>query len=141
MTNPAERIRGSRFLRFAIVGAAGFFVNEAALFVALRLLYLGPYVGGVFAFLVAVTFTWLGNRVLTFREQAAKDGGGMAAEWLKFVAANGLGFAVNYAIYATLVTFARAPLNSPYVALGCGTLAGLALNFTLSKRLVFRAAK
>ncbi len=135
----AGRLSNSRFLRFAVVGAAGFLVNEAALFVALKLLHLGAYAGGVFAFFVAVTFTWWGNRMLTFRENAARGTRDMAAEWLKFVAANGLGFAVNYAIYATLVTFARAPLNSPYVALGCGTIVGLIFNFAMSKRFVFRA--
>jgi putative flippase GtrA len=135
----AAQLRGSQFLRFAAVGAAGFLVNEAVLFVGLEFLHLGVYAGGVFAFFAAVTFTWWGNRVLTFREQAAKGVHGAAAEWLKFVAANGLGFAVNYAVYATLVTFARAPLNSPYIALGCGTLTGLVFNFAMSKRFVFRA--
>ncbi len=135
----AGRLRGSQFLRFAVVGAAGFLINEAALFIGLKLLHLGAYAGGVFAFFVAVTFTWWGNRMLTFRGQAAQGARGVVAEWLKFVAANGLGFAVNYAVYATLVTFARAPLNSPYVALGCGTLAGLIFNFAMSKRFVFRA--
>jgi putative flippase GtrA len=133
------RLRGSQFLRFAVVGAAGFLVNEAALFIGLKFLHLGVYAGFLFAFFVAVTFTWWGNRMLTFREQAAQGGRDVFAEWLKFVAANGLGFAVNYAVCVTLVPFARTPLNSPYVALGCGTLAGLVFNFAMSKRFVFRA--
>lgn len=134
-----ERVRGSRFLRFAIVGGTGFFVNEAVLFAAIRFLHLGPYGGGFFAFLVTVSFTWWGNRLLTFREKAARGARGMAAEWFKFVTANTLGFLANYAVYAALVTFAPAPLNSPYVALAFGTLVGLIFNFTLSKRFVFRA--
>jgi len=134
-----ERVRSSRFLRFAIVGGLGFFVNEAVLFAAIRFLHLDPYAGGIFAFLVTVTFTWWGNRMLTFRGEAAHGARGIAAEWFKFVTANTLGFLANYAVYVSLVTFAPTPLNSPYIALAFGTLVGLLFNFTLSKRFVFRA--
>ncbi|MGN6514562.1 MAG: GtrA family protein [Rhizomicrobium sp.] len=134
----AERLRGSQFLRFAIVGGSGFFVNEAVLFAAIHILHLGPHGGWIFAFLVTVTYTWWGNRMLTFHESAAHGVTAVLLEWGKFVMANALGAAVNYAIYAALVTFAPAPLNSPYVALAAGTLAGLIFNFTLSKRFVFR---
>jgi putative flippase GtrA len=134
-----QRLRDSKFLRFAIVGGLGFFVNEAVLFGALRLLKMDVYTGGIFAFLVTVTFTWGGNRLLTFRETAAHRIRDIIEEWFRFVAANTLGFCANYAVYASLVTFAPAPLNSPYVALAFGTLVGLVFNFTLSKRFVFRA--
>ncbi|HTK80184.1 MAG TPA: GtrA family protein [Rhizomicrobium sp.] len=137
----AKRAATSRFLRFAFVGACGFFVNEAALWLALRILHLGPYWGGLFSFFVAVTFTWWGNRALTFREGAARGMVAIFAEWMRFVAANGLGFAVNYAIYASLVGFAPAPANNPFLALACGTIAGLAVNFAASSRFVFRGAR
>lgn len=135
----AQRLRQSRFLRFALVGAAGFVVNEAALAFALKLLGLNAYSGGIFSFFVAVTFTWWGNRMLTFRAHAARGPAAMAAEWGKFVLANGLGFLVNYGIYAGLIRFAPPPANNPFLALACGTVAGLFFNFALSKRLVFRS--
>jgi putative flippase GtrA len=134
------RVRDSRFLRFAVVGGLGFFMNEAVLYAAIHFLGLGPYSAGIFAFLVTVTFTWGGNRLLTFGDKAARGIMAMVEEWAKFVAANALGFGVNYAVYVSLVTFAPGPLNSPYVALAFGTLAGLIFNFTLSKRFVFNAA-
>ena len=59
---------------------------------------------------------------------------------MKFVVASGLGFLVNYGIYAGLHALAPAPLNNPYLALACGTLADLLFNFTLSRKLVFRSA-
>lgn len=134
-----EKVQESRLLRFGVVGAAGFVVNETALFVALRLLHLNAYSGAIFSFFVAVTFTWWGNRILTFSDHAASDLAGMAKEWVKFVAANGLGFGVNYVIYAGLISFAPQPLGNPFVALFCGTLAGFSVNFMLSKKLVFRS--
>jgi putative flippase GtrA len=137
----ANRIAGSRFLRFALVGAAGFVVNEAALWFAMHVLQLNAYAGGLFSFFVAVTFTWWGNRRLTFSEHAAQGGGSITREWFAFVTANGIGFLVNYGVYAALLAFAPAPLNSPFVALAFGTLAGLAFNFALSSKLVFRSPR
>lgn len=134
-----DRLTASRFLRFAAVGTAGFAVNEAALWFALNVLAAGKYAAGVIAFAVAVTFTWWGNRTLTFRDRAVHGARAMAAEWFQFVLANGLGFAINYAVYAALITFAPFPLDIPYVALGFGTIAGLMLNFVLSSRIVFRS--
>lgn len=131
------RIRDSRFLRFALVGGMGFFVNEATLYIALNGLMLGRYSAPIFSFLCTVTFTWWGNRLLTFADHAR--GAGMVREWASFVAANSIGLAVNYAIYSAIITFAPAPLNSPYIALAFGTLAGLIFNFVLSARFVFRA--
>ena len=133
------QIRESQFLRFALVGGTGFFINEGALFVIIKALHVNAYVAGALAFVFTVTYTWLGNRLLTFREHAATGAGAMFAEWIKFVGANLLGFAANYAVYSALLTFAHLPFNNPFLALACGTAVGLIFNFTLSKRLVFRA--
>ncbi|MGC9952984.1 MAG: GtrA family protein [Rhizomicrobium sp.] len=138
MRNIFQRLSASRFLRFAAVGAAGFFVNEAALALAHELLGAGPRVGWFIAFVPAVTFTWWGNRKLTFADKASDGHVGMLAEWARFVATNGIGAAANFAIYAALIGLAPFPLNIPYVALAVGILVGLVFNFTLSKRLVFR---
>jgi putative flippase GtrA len=121
------------------VGGVGFFLNEATLYAALAWLQMGRYSAPIFSFLCTVTFTWWGNRMLTFADHA-RGAGSMAREWASFVAANSIGLAVNYAVYSAIVTFAPAPLNSPYIALAFGTLAGLIFNFVLSARFVFRAS-
>ena len=128
----------SALFRFALIGTAGFGVNEAALWVALRILDLNNHLGFVVAFFVAVTFTWFGNRTLTFHERAARGIRAVPLEWLKFVSANALGAVVNYGVYAATISFAPSPANSPYVALACGTVIGLVFNFTLSSAVVFR---
>ncbi|HEY0282173.1 MAG TPA: GtrA family protein [Rhizomicrobium sp.] len=133
-----RRLSGSRFLRFAAVGGAGFLVNEAALVLAKELLGAGDHAGWFIAFVPAVTFTWWGNRNLTFADKASNGPLGMLAEWARFVLTNSLGAAANFAVYAALIGWAPWPLNIPYIALAAGILAGLIFNFTLSKRLVFR---
>lgn len=133
------RLSGSRFMRFGAVGAAGFFVNEAALALAHTALGAGPIASWFLAFAPSVTFTWWGNRKLTFADKASDGHRGMLAEWARFVATNSLGAAVNFAIYALLIKFAPFPLNNPFIALAAGVFVGLVFNFTLSKKLVFRA--
>jgi putative flippase GtrA len=134
-----QRLSASRFLRFAAVGAAGFFVNEAALALAKELLGVGDHAGWFIAFVPAVTFTWWGNRKLTFADKASDGHFGMLAEWARFVATNSLGAAANFAVYAALIGYAPFPLDIPYIALAVGILVGLVFNYTLSKRLVFRS--
>jgi putative flippase GtrA len=134
-----ETLEGSRFLRFAVVGAAGFFVDEGVLFLMQHYVGLPPLAGRVVSIFAAMSFTWWGNRNLTFRDQAASGAPAIFLEWLRFVAANIVGALVNYGTFAALVHFALAPLNNPYLATASGVAAGLVFNFTLSKRLVFRA--
>jgi putative flippase GtrA len=125
----------SAFVRFALVGAAGFVVNEAALWVALHALHLGKDAGWFFAFVPAVTFTWWGNRTFTFRAHASTGTRAMLREWIRFVATNSFGALVNLAVYELLIHLMGA---DPLLALACGVLVGMVFNFTLSKRLVFR---
>jgi len=134
-----RQLPGARFLRFAAVGGTGFFINEGTLALADGLLHAGPRVSWFIAFVPAVTFTWWGNRCLTFPDEASSGPIGMLTEWGRFVTTNGLGGAINFATYSTLISLAPDPLRSPYVALPIGILAGLVFNFALSKKLVFRA--
>ena len=134
----AERLRASRFLRFGIVGAAGFVVDETVL--KLMLFALNPYAARAVSIFCAMTFTWWGNRTLTFAEHAAKgSGSAILREWFKFILANALGAIVNYSTYTLLVALAPAPLNNPMLATAIGVAIGLVFNFTLSKRFVFKA--
>jgi len=130
-----ERLRSSRFLKFGIVGTGGFVVNWLVLFAALNFAHLDKYSGWVVAFLVAVTFTWWGNRTFTFRDAAADNG--LIYEWARFFLANSLGAACNFLVYVVLVTFVAPPVGDPLVAVAAGTLVGLVFNFTTSQRFVF----
>ena len=131
-----KRIHEIRFLQFALVGTAGFLVNELVLFISLHFVGLNKYQAWFPAFAVAVTFTWWGNRTLTFRERAAKRV--IALEWLTFVFANAVGALANLGTYFLLVSEVPEPLGNPLLANVAGTLIGLIFNFTVSSRFVFR---
>ena len=134
------RLKASRFLRFGVVGAAGFVVDTSVLFVLFQLSHV-PYIAArALSIFSAMNFTWMGNRTLTFRAHAARGASAIAAEWLRFMLTNAVGAAINWLVSILLRYEAPSPLNNPYLALAAGVVAGLAFNFTLSKRLVFVGA-
>jgi putative flippase GtrA len=130
------------FLRFAVIGAFGYVVDTGVLWFGTRHLGLDPYSGRALSIFVAMFFTWLGNRYLTFAARAARGSvKAIAQEWMKFVGANTIGAVVNYSIYAFLIYSAFAPFDDKYIAQACGTLGGMVFNFLLSKHFVFSTRK
>ncbi len=125
----------SQFLRFGIVGAGGFIVDVAVLYLALSLLELGPYTGRVVSYLSAASFTWYLNRRVTFADRRSEAAG---REWGAFVVLNGVGGALNYAAYAAFLRHFGSSGVVPAIGVAIGSLAGLLANFTLSRQVVFR---
>jgi putative flippase GtrA len=52
--------------------------------------------------------------------------------------ANLFGFVLNRGTYALLVSFVPAAARQPIIATASGAVAGMFVNFSLSRRLVFR---
>ena len=132
-----RRLAKIPLLRFAVIGALGMPVDWGVLQLMVHW-GTGPYLGRLISWLCAATFTWAGNRYLTFA--AARSRGLVATwrEWGRFLAANAVGGLVNIGLYSVLVRFAPPPLNDLTMALVLGVLLGLLFNFTLSRKLVFR---
>lgn len=126
----------SQFIRFAIVGTGGFLVDTGVLYLCLAIVADSYYSGRLIAFFAGATFTWLCNRHFTFLDAPRTA---PFQQWRQFLAVNAVGGAVNYATYAALVATLELCRNIPVLAVGAGSIAGLAFNFLGSKRLVFRA--
>ncbi|MGE0114236.1 MAG: GtrA family protein [Steroidobacteraceae bacterium] len=124
----------SQFLRFALVGVAGFVVDAATLYMVMHTLGAGHYSGRAVSYLAAATSTWALNRRYTFIDRRDSN---LLREWLKFLAANAAGGLVNYSVYAALVGTSGLVAAWPVLGVGAGSIAGLAVNFTLSRHLVF----
>lgn len=95
----------------------------------------GLYGGRLLSYLAAATTTWALNRSYTFRNQRSRN---KFAEWGRFLAANAVGGLVNYATYAILVTWVSTATAHPVFGVAAGSIAGLAVNFLLSRRVVFK---
>ncbi len=132
------RLWQTEFARFAVIGTAAFVIDASMLYAALWI-GLGFYAGRAVSYLIAATFTWYGNRRITFAGIRAEGARAATMQWLKFLVANLGGGLVNYSIYAALIASLAIVRAYPVLGVAAGSLAGLVVNFTLSKFVVFRA--
>lgn len=123
-----------QLLRFSVVGAVGFCVDALVLYALLHFVLSDPYLARIPSFLCAATATWLLNRNWTF--STASRGRGLN-QWGIYTLAMLSGAAVNYACYALVVLVLPPVVLSPLLGLVVGSLAGLTLNYTLARNLVF----
>jgi putative flippase GtrA len=130
---PARLRLASQFVRFGLVGLAGFVVDTAIVYATRGPLTL--YGAGVLAYVVAASVNWLLNRIWTFRGQGS---GSAHRQWIRFLAANLIGFVLNRGTFALLVTFIAVAAAQPVIATAAGAIAGMFVNFSLSRRMVFR---
>ena len=123
-----------QFVSFGLVGFAGLAVDLACVY-GLRS-QTNLYVAGLAAYVVAASVTYLLNKWLTFRSHVSQVA--MWRQWVAFLGANMAGFVLNRGTYAVLIaSFARVAAQ-PAIAVCAGAVAGMFVNFTLSRRMVFR---
>jgi len=128
---------GHQFLHFLLVGAVGFIVDGGLLMALIEKTSLPALPSRLVSFSVAVTVTWLLNRLLTFRERASSR---RLSEWRRYVAVNGLGGAMNLVIFTLLVMVAPSPVGAPFVAFAIASAAAMIFNFVGSRTFAFRRA-
>ncbi len=124
----------AQLAQFGTVGVAGFLVDTAAVYASRG--WAGLYVGGVLAYVAAVTTTWWLNRIWTFR--GLGNIGPMHRQWLRFVLANLPGLCLNLGTYGVLITLLPVCAAHPEIAIAAGAIAGMTANYILSRALVFR---
>ena len=121
------------FARFGIVGTIGYLVDTAVVYALKGVMGLGP--AGLPSFIVAATVTWALNRAWTWRGRGSAS---RLRQWARFLAVSSPGLLVNRSVYEALVYLVPICMAYPFLATAAGTGAGLTLNFTLSRKLVFR---
>jgi putative flippase GtrA len=132
----ATRRAAGEFARFVIIGTFGFIVDASVLKLLVAFAHMDLYSGRLVSYLTAATGNWMLNRHFTFKEAQPQS---PARQWLKYLGANGIGFAFNYSTYAALITYVAIAKAHPVLGVAAGSLAGLSFNFTVNKFWVFRA--
>ncbi|MTI19061.1 GtrA family protein [Rhodobacteraceae bacterium RKSG542] len=127
-----RRATKSQFLRFCMVGFSGLAVDSLVLACLLAYTGMGPFLARILSILAAMTNNWALNRIFTF-----KSSGKRLEEFLRFVAVNGVGALINYAIYSGLLL--NFPELSPFIALFVATVCATAFNFIGSKLFAFKS--
>jgi putative flippase GtrA len=114
----------NKLLRFGVVGLIGFFIEASLLSYFATQPDIGPIYGRCISFPVAVFTTWILNRKMTF--QSSNSPG---AESLKYLVVQ-----TFYVLVSSWKYLAKEPVLPLFLA---ATL-GFAVNFLLSKKLVFK---
>lgn len=122
------------FLLFALVGAAAFVVDATVLKVCLAF-GLSGLIGRVISLFVSMNFTFAVNRTFVFKRFRAAP---LSQQWALYIASNALGALVNYAVYLALTAPGALLAGRDVLAVACGSIAGLAFNFTASRLTAFR---
>jgi putative flippase GtrA len=128
----ADRRVVADFLRFGVVGFAGFLANTAVIYAVRG--FLSLYAAGVLAWVMAATVTFSLNRAWTFR---GRNAGRVHHQWLRFLAVNSVGFVLYYAIFSLLIAHFALCAAQPVLAVLGGVAVGMVANFTLSRKFVF----
>ena len=117
---------------FSLVGVAAFVINAGL--VETLVPFAGPVRSQMIAFPLAATAAWWMNRHYTF----GASGLAPHREWLQYVLANSAGWLLNNATYLVLIFNLSLAYTHPVIAVAAGSIAGLAANFFLSRRMVFK---
>jgi putative flippase GtrA len=130
---PARLALAAQFLRFGIVGTAGFVVDTCVVYATRGAL--GLYGAGVVAYLFSVATTWALNRAWTFR---GLSNTAAHRQFVQFAVACLFGFVLNRGTYFILVTVSPLCAAQPVFAVAAGAFAGMFVNFGLARAFVFR---
>jgi putative flippase GtrA len=121
-------------ITFGVVGIIGFVVDASVLYLA-RWIGLGLFLGRIASYMTAATTTWILNRQFTF---AGQGGRALLHEWLLFMLSQLSGAAFNLGIYGWLVVSSTRVAAQPVLGVAVGSVAGMAVNFMVARRFVFR---
>lgn len=132
----AHRRQTSEFLWFCAIGAIGFVVDATVLYATA--VWMGWFAGRILSFMTAASATWWLNRRYTFnRFNGAMPLQSVARQYLRYLLSMMAGGIVNYAFYAGTLHWLKIPA-APLAGVAIGSIAGLGVNFTLARWLVFR---
>jgi putative flippase GtrA len=122
----------TRFLKFALVGAAGLLVDAGTLMTILRTTPLDAFSARIIAIILALCATWLLNRTMTF----GRSGHTLGGEAMRYGGVGIAGSALNYAIYSAVLL--AAPQTEPFIALCLASAAVMVFSYFGYSRLVFQ---
>jgi dolichol-phosphate mannosyltransferase len=125
----------TQFVKFSLTGGLGTVTNLVIFFLCVDVAGLPEIPVSACCFLVAVTQNYIINHTWSFKQNTKNEVLSLQ-RWLQFVAASLLGLAINIAVMALVLKNVAVPYK--FIAQACGIAAGMIVNFTLSKLLVWR---
>ncbi|NKI36533.1 GtrA family protein [Wenzhouxiangella sp. XN79A] len=130
------------FLRFACVGGTIAIIDAGLLYLLKDLPGFNVYTARLVSYFAAMCAGYFLNRYFTFHH--LERGRVLWDELLRFFSVHALGGALNFAVYALVVTLAdrmgatgRVALFAPLAGVWVGGVVGMCFNFLMSRKHVF----
>ncbi len=117
---------------FGWIGTLGFLI-DAAVFTIVNVFLQNLYLSRVVSYVAAASSNWFLNRKFTFDASDHSP----AHEWGRFLLLQLGGGAINYGVYAFLVSAYEFFEGFPIAAIAAGSIAGMGVNFLTAKFFVF----
>jgi putative flippase GtrA len=121
--------------QFLLIGASAFVVDASSYFVCSELIGLSPFWARFIAFVIAVAVTSVGNRKFTFSDRAHPT---ILVQYGKSLVAACISLVPNMSVFLGLLMILPEGFIYSLLAIGCGTVVGIAFNFLLSEHYVFK---
>ncbi|QQO09458.1 glycosyltransferase [Breznakiella homolactica] len=135
----ARTDKGSfEFIKFAVTGGLGTVTNLVIFFIFADLLKLPEIPVSICCFIVAATQNYIINHHWSFRNRTESDKPSIK-KWFLFIVSSLLGLGINILVMRAILTYFNVPLK--LIAQAGGILAGMVINYAVSKFLVFRRKK
>jgi putative flippase GtrA len=125
-----------QFIKFAITGVLGTITNLAIFFICADKLLFPEISVSVFCFLIAGTQNYIINHKWSFGQNMAYKKLSIKT-WAVFLGTSLVGLSVNIIVLKTILFHFNLPFK--FIAQGCGIIVGMAVNFIMSKFIVFRS--
>ena len=125
----------NQFIRFSIIGGLGYLVDIGIFFLIIQFSDVSVYIARLLSALCTASFTWYGNRLITFRIQKRND---ILREWFDYIYAMIPGIVTSYSIFFLIVYIFGEDWTTLIFAVSLGVIIGSVINFILAKKYVFR---
>lgn len=120
--------------RFGVVGGIGFVVDASVLQSLVSMAHWSPYSARVLSFGLAVTVTFILNRLWTFRHRRISS---KRTAYTRYFLVQVIGALFNLAVFFVCVSLFPVLHYWPIIALAIGSIIALIFTFTASRHLVF----
>lgn len=130
-----DGLKRARFLRFILVGLAGFTLDNVVLAALHYGLGVSPFAARIVSLSLSVLLTWRLNRTVTF----ASTGGDQATEGLRYLMVVSVAIAINYVVYALALMFD--PHLPPIVGVMAGAAAAMGFSYAGYSLFVFTSSR
>ena len=127
-----------QFIKFGITGGLGSATNLLLFFLFADKIGLHEILVSIGCFLIAGTQNYFINHKWSFRKTTAESKPSLK-KWALFIGASLAGLCINLLVMKAVLTYWTLPYK--VIAQGAGIAAGMLVNFTVSKYIVFRKKK